>query len=53
MIGGGAAMSVLAGLLLGPDTGPFPLQALMIATSAASIAAILYVIKRERTLASR
>ncbi|MDJ0859051.1 MAG: multidrug effflux MFS transporter [Dinoroseobacter sp.] len=53
MIGGGAAMSVLAGLLLGPDTGPYPLQALMIATSAASIAAILYVIKRERTLASR
>ncbi|MEM9394186.1 MAG: multidrug effflux MFS transporter [Pseudomonadota bacterium] len=52
MIGGGAAMSVLAGLLLSPDSGPYPLQFLMIATSAASIAAIFYVIQREKRLAA-
>ncbi|WP_425092121.1 multidrug effflux MFS transporter [Tropicimonas sp. S265A] len=51
MIGGGAAMSVLAGVVLGPGTGPYPLQALMLTTSAASVGAILYVIRRERQLA--
>lgn len=48
MIGGGAALSALAGGLLGAGTGPFPLLWLMLATSAASVVSILYVIRRAR-----
>ena len=48
MIGGGAALSALAGALLTPGSGPYPLLYLMLATSAASVASILYVIRRER-----
>jgi DHA1 family bicyclomycin/chloramphenicol resistance-like MFS transporter len=48
MIGGGAALSALAGALLGAGTGPFPLLWLMLATSAASVVSILYVIRRAR-----
>lgn len=48
MIGGGAALSALAGALLTPGSGPFPLLYLMLATSAASVASILYVLRRER-----
>jgi DHA1 family bicyclomycin/chloramphenicol resistance-like MFS transporter len=50
MIGGGAALSALAGALLTPGSGPFPLLYLMLATSAASVVAIVYVIRRERQL---
>ncbi|MCX7644339.1 MAG: multidrug effflux MFS transporter [Rhodobacteraceae bacterium] len=48
MIGGGAALSALAGALLTPGTGPYPLLWLMLATSAASVVSILYVIRRAR-----
>lgn len=50
MIGGGAALSALAGAMLTPGSGPYPLIYLMLATSAASVASILYVITRERSV---
>lgn len=49
-IGGGAALSALAGALLGPGTGATPLLALMLASSAASVASILWVLARRRQL---
>jgi DHA1 family bicyclomycin/chloramphenicol resistance-like MFS transporter len=52
MIGGGAAMSVLAGILLPMGTGPYPLLALMLVASLASTAAVIYVIRRETALAA-
>lgn len=48
MIGGGAALSALAGALLTPGTGPYPLLYLMLGTSLASVVSILYVIRRAR-----
>jgi DHA1 family bicyclomycin/chloramphenicol resistance-like MFS transporter len=53
MVGGGAAMSVLAGILLPLGTGPYPLQALMLVTSIGSSAAVIYVMRRDRTLATQ
>ena len=50
MIGGGAALSALAGALLVPGRGEFPLVWIMFVTSACAVAAILYVIRRERQL---
>jgi len=51
MIGGGAALSALAGALLGPGTGATPLLWLMFITSTLGVAAIRVVIWRERQLA--
>lgn len=48
MIGGGAALSALAGAVLSPGSGPYPLIYLMLATSLASVVSILYVIRRQR-----
>lgn len=42
-IGGGAALSVLAGLLLTPDSGPYPLIWIMLSASSLGIVASLYV----------
>ncbi len=50
MIGGGAALSALAGALLTPGTGPWPLLWIMALTSAAAVACILYVIRREKVV---
>ena len=50
MIGGGAALSALAGALLGPGTGAFPLLWIMLCTAVGAIAAISVVIWRERKL---
>ncbi len=50
MIGGGAALSALAGALLTPGSGAWPLLWLMLVTSALAVVSILYVIHRERTL---
>ncbi len=50
MLGGGAAMSALAGLLLNTETGAWPLLFMMAGTSAASVVVILLVIRRERQL---
>lgn len=50
MIGGGAALSALAGALLTPGTGAVPLLVLMLASSGASIPAIWWVMRRRRRL---
>lgn len=50
MIGGGAALSALAGALLKPGRGEFPLVWIMFITSVLAVFAILYVIRRERQL---
>ncbi len=49
-IGGGAALSVLAGVILGPDTGPTPLLWLMLATALAARLAMRYTLHVEREL---
>jgi DHA1 family bicyclomycin/chloramphenicol resistance-like MFS transporter len=51
MLGGGAGLSALAGALLVPGSGANPLIWLMFITSIAAIAAIWWVIHRERLLA--
>ncbi|ANT62072.1 Bcr/CflA family drug resistance efflux transporter [Salipiger sp. CCB-MM3] len=51
MIGGGAALSALAGALLQPGTGAWPLLWLMLATSVAAVLSILVVFWREKRLA--
>lgn len=48
MIGGGAALSALAGALLKPGSGPFPLLWIMFVVSVLAIFSILWVIARER-----
>ena len=48
MIGGGACLSALAGALLTPETGAWPLLWIMLLTSSAAVGCILYVIRRER-----
>lgn len=50
MIGGGACLSALAGALLAPETGPYPLLWIMLITSVFAIAAIRFVIWREASL---
>ena len=50
MIGGGAALSALAGALLTEETGALPLQVIMVVTSALSTCAILFVIRRARAV---
>ncbi|MFB9149744.1 multidrug effflux MFS transporter [Roseovarius ramblicola] len=51
MIGLGAALSALAGLLLTPGRGAFPLLWLMFATGVAGVITIRLVMRRERRLA--
>jgi DHA1 family bicyclomycin/chloramphenicol resistance-like MFS transporter len=46
MIGGGAALSVVAGFVLGPDTGARPLIILMLLTTIASAVCALWVMRR-------
>lgn len=48
MIGGGAALSVLAGFILGPDTGARPLVVLMLLTALAATGCAVWVIRRAR-----
>jgi len=52
MIGGGAVLSALAGALLTPGTGPYPLLWIMLITSVFALISILYVIQRARRLAT-
>jgi MFS transporter, DHA1 family, multidrug resistance protein len=49
-IGGGAALSVLAGVVLTPHGGAMPLILLMLATSAASVLCVIWVIRRARAI---
>jgi DHA1 family bicyclomycin/chloramphenicol resistance-like MFS transporter len=44
MIGGGAALSVLSGALLGPETGPFPMLWVMMTSAVLALLAVLYVL---------
>lgn len=53
MIGGGAALSALAGAALDETTGAFPLLYIMLATAFAAVLSILAVHWRERRLARR
>lgn len=50
MIGGGAGLAAVAGVLLGPGSTEMPLILLMLASSLASVVAILFVIRRARQL---
>lgn len=50
MIGGGAALSALAGAMLGPGSTEMPLLAIMLISAALSIPSILLVIRRENRL---
>jgi len=50
MIGGGAALSALAGALLTRETGAWPLIAIMLVSSAGSLLAIRMVIARARRM---
>ncbi|RVT86999.1 Bcr/CflA family efflux MFS transporter [Rhodobacteraceae bacterium CCMM004] len=52
MIGGGAALSALAGTLLVMGTGALPLLLVMLATSLLSVVAIVYTIRREAQVTS-
>ena len=49
-IGGGAALSALAGALLTPETEAFPLHHIMLATATLAVVCIRYVIYREKQL---
>ena len=51
LIGGGAGLSALAGVVLTPDSGPMPLILLMLAAAAASLASASWVILRARAVA--
>ena len=50
LIGGGAALAAFAGVLLGPSATEMPLILLMLASSLASVVAILFVIRRARQI---
>jgi MFS transporter, DHA1 family, multidrug resistance protein len=50
LIGGGAALAALAGVLLGPGATEMPLILLMLASSVASVIAILFVIRRAKAI---
>ena len=50
MIGAGAAMSALPGMVLTPTRGSLPLQWIMFATAAMALLCVLYVIRRERQI---
>lgn len=53
MLGGGAALSALAGAVLAPESGPAPLQWIMFLTALAAVLSILLVIRRARRNAAR
>jgi len=50
MIGGGAGLAVLAGALLTPESGAYPLIWLMLLTAIAGVCSILVVMRREHQL---
>jgi DHA1 family bicyclomycin/chloramphenicol resistance-like MFS transporter len=50
LIGGGAALAAVAGVLLGPGATEMPLILLMLASSVASVLAILFVMRRARAI---
>ena len=50
MIGGGAGLSALVGVLLTPETGAFPLLWMMLITAVLGLCSITLVIRREKAL---
>jgi MFS transporter, DHA1 family, multidrug resistance protein len=50
LIGGGAALAAVAGVLLGPGSSEMPLILLMLGSSVASVISILMVIRRARQI---
>lgn len=52
MIGGGAVLSVLAGVLLTPNSGPLPLLYVMLFSGLMSVATILYTNQVEKNIAN-
>lgn len=50
MIGGGAALSALAGATLDESTGALPLLYIMLGTALAAVVSILLVVRRERRI---
>ena len=50
LIGGGAALSAFAGYALGFGGGDIPLLVVMLASSALSVVAIMFVLRREKSL---
>jgi DHA1 family bicyclomycin/chloramphenicol resistance-like MFS transporter len=48
MVGGGAALSALAGVMLTGDNGAYPLILIMLVAAILSVLAILYTIRREK-----
>ena len=52
LIGGGAALSALAGAMLTPESGAMPLICLLFTTTALAILPFLYVIQREREISA-
>ncbi|WP_340108362.1 Bcr/CflA family efflux MFS transporter [Pikeienuella sp. HZG-20] len=52
MIGGGAAVSAVAGAILSPESGASPLLMLMFATAVLSALTSLYVIRRSKSVAA-
>jgi DHA1 family bicyclomycin/chloramphenicol resistance-like MFS transporter len=51
MIGGGAGLAAIAGTMLDPAAGTWPLQAIMTGSAVLATLAILFVIRREAQLA--
>ncbi len=49
-IGGGAALSMLAGVVLTATSGPLPLVLIMLGSSAASVLCVIWVIARARAI---
>ncbi len=50
MIGGGAALSMIAGFILGPETGARPLIVLMLLTTIASLFCAFWVMRRAKVV---
>lgn len=53
MIGGGAAQSALAGILLTPASGAWPLLWMMLLTGLSAVASILFTMRREKQIMAR
>jgi DHA1 family bicyclomycin/chloramphenicol resistance-like MFS transporter len=50
MIGGGAALSALAGAFLESGNGSYPLQLIMLTSAVLCLISILYVIQRAKAI---
>jgi DHA1 family bicyclomycin/chloramphenicol resistance-like MFS transporter len=50
MVGGGAALSALAGVMLTGGNGAYPLIYIMLVASALAVASIIYTIRRDRQI---